>query len=167
MIEKRFKPIKKISLEEAAGYISADEDFNNNFICFYTTEPSNDPDHHFNDGWETITYYTARSKKPIPGEGEGKDIIYIMSNPTIPGLLKIGFTSKPVEDRCKELSRATGVPVSFKIEYIFRVHGRGEEMEREIHRYLEHKRNSSRREFFDVTLDEAIDAIKKIGEKYI
>ena len=84
-----------------------------------------------------------------------------------PDLLKIGFTSKPVEDRCKELSRATGVPVSFKVEYIFRVHGRGEEMEREIHRYLEHKRNSSRREFFDVTLDEAIDAVKKIGEKYI
>ena len=167
MIEKRFKPLKKISLEEAAEYVSAEEDFNNNFICYYTTEPSNDPDRHFKDGWETITYYTARSKKPIPGTGEGRDIIYIMSNSTIPGLLKIGFTSKPVEERCKELSKATGVPIPFKVEYIFRVHGRGEEMEREIHRYLEHKRNSSRREFFDISLNDAIEAVKKIGEKYI
>jgi len=167
MIEKRFKPIKQISLDEAALYVSADEDFNNNFICFYTVKPSDDPERHFNEGWETVTYYTARSKKIVPGIGEGKEIIYVFSNPTIPGLLKIGYTGKPVEERCKELSQATGVPVPFKIEYIFRLHGRGEELEREIHRYLEHKRNSSRREFFDVTLDEAITAIKKVGDKYI
>jgi len=167
MIEKRFKPIKQISLEEAALYVSADEDFNNNFICFYTVKPSDDPIYSFNKGWETITYYTARSKKPIPGDGEGKEIIYIMSNSAIPDLLKIGYTGKPVEERCKELSKATGIPVPFKVEYIFRLYGRGEELEREIHRYLEHKRNTSRREFFDVTLDEAIAAIKKVGEKYI
>ena len=160
-MEKRFKPLKKITLEESLNYVSADEDFNNNFICFYTVKPSDDPE------WEIVTYYTARSKKSIPGEGEGKEIIYIMSNSTIPGLLKIGYTGKPVEERCKELSKATGVPVPFKVEYIFRLHGRGEELEREIHRYLEHKRNTSRREFFDVTLDEAIKAVKKVGEKYI
>jgi len=164
MIEKRFKPLKKITLEEAAGYVSAEEDFNNNIICFYTVEPSNDPNYHFSDGWEHVTYYTARSKKSIPGIGEGKDIVYVMSNASIPGLLKIGYTSKPPEERRKELSKATGVPTPFKLEYIFRLHGRGEELEREIHRYLEHKRNSSRREFFDVTLNEAIDTIKKVGK---
>lgn len=166
-MDKRFKPLKNISLEEAAVYVSSDEDFNNNFICYYTVGPSNDLEYHFNDGWETVTYYTARSKKSIPSEGEGKEIIYVFSNSSIPGLLKIGYTGKPPEERCKELSKATGVPVPFKIEYIFRLHGRGEELEREIHRYLEHKRNSSRREFFDVTLNEAIEAIKKVGEKYI
>jgi len=160
MIEKRFKPLKRISLEDAEKYVSAEEDFNNNFLCFYTIEETE-------DGWDKVIYYTARSKKPIPGEGEGKDIVYIMSNISIPGLLKIGFTSKPVEERCKELSKATGVPTPFKVEYIFRLYGRGEELEREVHRYLEHKRNSSRREFFDVSLKEAIEAIKKVGEKYI
>jgi len=166
-MEKRFKPLKQISLEEAAGYVSTEEDFNNNFICYYTVKPSDDSIYHFSDGWETVTYYTARSKKSIPSDGEGKEIIYIMSNSSIPGLLKIGYTGKPAEERRKELSKATGVPTPFKIEYIFRLHGRGEELEREIHRYLEHKRNSSCREFFDVTLNEAIDAIKKVGEKYI
>ena len=56
-MEKRFKPLKKISLEEAAGYVSAKEDLNNNFICFYTVEPSDDPE------WENITYYTNVLKK--------------------------------------------------------------------------------------------------------
>lgn len=166
-MERRFKPLKKISSEEASKYVSADEDFTNSFLCFYTIESSTDPIYPSEDGWDTITYYTARSKKPIPSSGEGKEIIYVMSNSTIPGLLKIGYTGKPVEERCKELSRATGVPVPFKIEYIFRLHGRGEELEREIHRYLEHKRNSSRREFFDISLKEAIEAVNKIGEKYV
>jgi len=159
-VEKRFKPLKQISLEEAEGYVSAEEDLNNNFICYYTIKS-------FDNDWDSITYYTARSKKSVPSIGEGKEIIYIMSNVSIPGLLKIGYTGKPAEERRKELSKATGVPTPFKIEYIFRLHGRGEEMEREIHRCLEHKRNSSRREFFDVSLNEAIDAVKKISENYV
>jgi hypothetical protein len=166
-MERRFKPLKKLSLEEATEYISVNEDFNNNFICFYTVEPSNDPIYPANEGWDTITYYTARSKHVTPGVGIGKEIIYIMSNPSFPGLLKIGYTGKPVEDRRKELSKATGVPTPFKTEYIFRIHGRGEELEREVHRFLEHKRNTSRREFFDVTLDEAVKAVNKIGKNYI
>jgi len=166
-MKKRFKPLKKITLEEASLYVSAEEDVNNNFICFYTVEPSHDSNYPFSDNWEHVTYYTARSKKPIPSSGEGKEIIYVMSNVSIPGLLKIGYTGKLAEERRKELSKATGVPTPFKLEYTFKLHGSGNELEREIHRYLEHKRNSSRREFFDVTLNEAINAIKKIGEKYI
>jgi hypothetical protein len=159
-MEKRFKPLKRISLETAVGYVSEEEDFNNNFICFYTIES-------LEDGWDKVNYFTARSKKPIPGTGEGKDIIYVMSNTSIPGLLKIGYTSKPVEERCKELSKATGVPTPFKVEYIFRLYGRGEDLEKEVHRCLEHKRHSNRREFFDVTLKEAIETINKVSKNYI
>lgn len=166
-MERRFKPLKKISSEEASKYVSADEDFINSFLCYYTIESSQDPLYPSSEGWDHVTYYTARTKRITPGEGEGKEIIYIMSNPSIPGLLKIGYTGKPVEDRCKELSKATGVPVPFKVEYILRLHGRGLECEGEIHKFLEHKRNSSRREFFDITLSEAIDAVNKIGEKYV
>ena len=38
MMKKRFKPLKKISTVEASKYISADDDFHNNFIRFYTVE---------------------------------------------------------------------------------------------------------------------------------
>jgi len=56
-MEKRFKPLKKITLEEASRYVSAEEDLYNNDICFYTVEPSDDPE------WEIITYYTDVLKK--------------------------------------------------------------------------------------------------------
>lgn len=56
-MEKRFKPLKKITLEEAARYVSAKEDLYNNFICFYTVELSDDPE------WEIVTYYTNVLKK--------------------------------------------------------------------------------------------------------
>ena len=166
-MEKKFKPLKRISNDNAKEYISVEEDFNNSFICFYTINPSTDSIYSSSNGWDEVKYYTARSKKPIPSTGEGKDIVYIMSNPSIPGLLKIGYTSRPVEDRCKELSKATGVPTPFKVEYILRVYGRGLELESEIHRCLEHKRNSSKREFFDVSLKEAIEIVDKIGKNYI
>lgn len=159
-MEKRFKPLKRISIKDSEQYVSADEDFNNNFLCFYTLES-------IDDEWSQVKYFTARSKKVISSKGEGKEIVYVMSNPSIPGLLKIGYTGKSIEERRQKLSKATGVPTPFKVEYIFRLHGRGEELEREIHRYLEHKRNSSRREFFDVSLQEAIEAINKVGKNYI
>ena len=41
-MEKRFKPLKKLTPEEAAEYVSVEEDFNNNYICYYTLEPSTD-----------------------------------------------------------------------------------------------------------------------------
>ena len=45
--------------------------------------------------------------------------LYILSNPSMPGLLKIGLTTRPVLDRVEELNAATGVPTAFKIEAYF------------------------------------------------
>ena len=57
-MERRFKPLKKISSEEASKYVSADEDFTNSFLCFYTIESSTDPIYPSEDGWDTVIYYT-------------------------------------------------------------------------------------------------------------
>ena len=159
-MEKRFKPLKRIKVEESEKYISAEEDFQNNFLSLYTLTSTD-------DGWEQVTYFTKRTKKPIPTIGEGKEIIYIMSNPTYPGLLKIGYTGKEIEIRRKDLSKATGVPTPFKVEFIYKLQGRGEEMERELHKYLKEYRTSNQREFFDISLKEAINSIKIIGKNYI
>lgn len=159
-MEKRFKPLKKITVEESEKYISADEDFKNNFISYFTLI-------FVDDGWEKVTYFTKRPKKPIPTIGEGKEIIYIMSNPTFPGLLKIGYTGKEIEIRCKDLSRASGVPTPFKVEFIYKLHARGEELEHEIHSYLKEYRTSNQREFFEMGLKQAIEAVKNVGKNYI
>ena len=159
-MEKRFKPLKKITVEESEKYISADEDFKNNFISYFTLI-------FVDDGWEKVTYFTKRPKKPIPTIGEGKEIIYVMSNPTFPGLLKIGYTGKEIEIRCKDLSRASGVPTPFKVEFIYKLHARGEELEHEIHSYLKEYRTSNQREFFEMGLKQAIEAVKNVGKNYI
>lgn len=159
-MEKRFKSLARITEEESEKYISADEDFKNNLLHFYTLTP-------LEDGWEQVKYFTKRTKRPIPTLGEGKEIIYVMSNPTYPGLLKIGYTGKEIEIRRKDLSKATGVPTPFKVEFVYKLHGRGEEMEREIHSYLKEYRPSNQREFFEIGLKQAIEAVKIVGKNYI
>jgi hypothetical protein len=167
-MEKRFKtPIKHISVEEAMNYISANEDFKNNFIHFYTLEPSNDIKYPADEGWEDVQYFTKRIKRSIPNSGEGKDIVYIMSNPSLQGMVKIGYTSKEIEVRRGILSKATGVPTPFKVEYIYRLQGRGMELEREIHSYLKEFRLNNEREFFEIGLKQAIEAVQKVGANFI
>ena len=46
-----------------------------------------------------------------------KRIVYILTNEAMPGLIKIGYTDKSIEERMKELSRHTGVPLPFSCFY--------------------------------------------------
>jgi hypothetical protein len=36
--------------------------------------------------------------------------IYVLTNPNMPGLVKIGYTQRLPRERANDLSRATGVP---------------------------------------------------------
>ena len=84
--------------------------------------------------------------------------IYVLSNPKMPRLLKIGFTCVSVERRCREISSATGVPHEFTIEY-FRLTEDAEDAEETIHRELEAYRVNENREFFAVDIAVVIAAI--------
>lgn len=57
--------------------------------------------------------------------------IYVLSNPGMPGLLKVGFTLRDVEKRAQELE-TTGVPYKFTIEYKAIVED-VERVERDVH----------------------------------
>ena len=166
-MEKRFKALKKITVEQSEEYISALEDFKNNFIHYYTIEPSTDLKFPASEGWDEVKYFTKRTKRSIPNSGEGKEIIYVMSNPSLQGMIKIGYTGKEIEVRRGILSKATGVPTPFKVEYIYRLQGRGMELEREIHSYLKEFRLNNEREFFEIDIKQAIEAIQKIGKNFI
>jgi len=161
---KKIPTIKSISLEEAENYISQDEDVQNSTIHYFTMSPLDAPSGV--DGSWDITYYTRRPKKTVPTDGMGDDIIYILSNPSIPGLFKIGYTRKEIGIRIKDLSKATGVPTPFKLEYVFKCYN-GLQLESDIHKHLKDFRPNNYREFFDVTLNQAIEAIKYLGESYI
>ncbi len=44
------------------------------------------------------------------------EIVYVLTNPTMPGLIKIGRTTN-LEQRVKSLSSDTGVPLPFEVFY--------------------------------------------------
>ena len=165
-MEKRFKSLKQITIDESNGFISAKEDFRNNFITFYTLSPSTDKEYPSNEGWEDINYFTKRPKHSSPQGGKGTQSVYILSNKSMPGLLKIGYTGKDINIRINDLSKATGVPTKFKLEYLYKCNN-GVNLETELHIYLKEYRANNYREFFEIELKSAIEAINKIGKNHI
>lgn len=87
--------------------------------------------------------------------------IYIMSNPAHPDLLKIGQTSKDPNERRKELC-STGVPEEFVLEYRA-LSEDYESLEREIHRKLNTLRFKNNKEFFKISVPDAINEIRGIA----
>jgi len=57
--------------------------------------------------------------------------VYVLSNPTMPGYVKIGFTDKTPEERAIQLSRSTGVILPFKVEWAFHCYN-AEALEKEM-----------------------------------
>ena len=85
-------------------------------------------------------------------------IVYAATNPLMPGLVKIGGTSRAnVQARLDELY-STGVPAPFTCEIARRV-DRYLEVESALHTVFEPSRVPSGREFFQVTLDQVAAAL--------
>jgi hypothetical protein len=78
----------------------------------------------------------------------------------MPSLVKIGFTTRSVEERVAELSAATSVPGPFVIEGVF-PSSEPEQHELAAHGKLAMARVESK-EFFRVDLTEAITAVSAI-----
>jgi hypothetical protein len=77
------------------------------------------------------------------------------------GLVKIGRTASPPEDRAAELSAETGVPVNFRVSH-HRFTAHCEEAEEAIHEKLTQYRISPAREFFAVNLEQARQVVDTI-----
>jgi len=157
--------MKRISIEESKQFIACNDDFVShgieNAVCF-TLSPSDR-----GNGWEDVTYYTARSSAIyVNRDGEYDSWVYIMSNPTMPGYYKIGYTKNNPEERAKQISSATGVIVPMVVEWAFHCYN-GFGLEQECHHKLENYRVSNNREFFQMSLEEAKKTVKKLGEQYI
>jgi hypothetical protein len=89
------------------------------------------------------------------------DRIYVLSNRSMPGIVKIGWTSRAVVERVAELSSHTGVPTEFTLVREFIVDD-GLQTERVIHEHLANHRLAGNREFFQMEADEAGLAIEAI-----
>ncbi len=88
--------------------------------------------------------------------------VYILVNKSMPGLVKIGQTTKSPEERAKELSSTTGVPTPFEVAYA--LHSlQYESLEKRMHTTLAERRTNNNREFFEVSVDEAKTLLNKLA----
>ncbi len=86
-----------------------------------------------------------------------KEYIYILSNPSMPGLIKVGKTTTHPSQRMSEL-QSTGVPTPFVLEFSAIVDN-CEKKEKASHKALEKYRVKNNREFFKISVKQAIEAI--------
>ncbi len=85
--------------------------------------------------------------------------VYVLINNSMPGLVKIGQTSLLPEDRAQDLY-ATGVPEAFEVAYRTTTSW-PQAVERRVHDLLNDHRINRSREFFRVSVGEAIDAVRR------
>jgi hypothetical protein len=90
------------------------------------------------------------------------DIIYLLTNEAMPGLVKIGMTSDSVESRIAQLSCGSGVPLAFECYFAAEV-GNGPRLEKTLHQLFSEHRVNPKREFFRIDPEKVVLAIS-IGE---
>lgn len=159
--------LKRITLEYAQGLIKVDDDLTDAPAVYFTITPSSNPQMAA-EGYEDVTYYTNRPKKiQIPKGMVGSQWVYVLTNPTMPGLCKIGFTKNKPSERVKQINSGTGVAMDFVVEWAFPCFN-AHDVEKQVHKYLEDNgfRVSKNKEFFNVSVNEAKAVVERIGEPY-
>lgn len=87
------------------------------------------------------------------------EIVYVLTNPAMPGLVKIGRTTKEdVNQRLGQLY-SVGVPFPFNLAFGCKV-ADSETVERALHRAFAPHRVNAKREFFQIDAEQAIAILK-------
>ena len=124
--------------------------------------------HECNINISRMQYYRWQKgeQKVIPNKENNKckGFVYILDNPSLEGMVKIGATTKKPSKRCWELSSSTSIPTPFNIVYSqpsmnpFKV-------ESIVHTILDEYRVNKNREFFKVDIDKTINLIEDIENR--
>lgn len=107
-------------------------------------------------------YFSVLTESLVVSVPVGLDIVvqghvYVMSNPSMVGLLKVGFTTGPVSKRMAELSGVTSIPTKFQVEWSCAVVGNAWAVEQRAHAHLSDTKVG--KEFFKVSISEAKTAV--------
>ena len=164
MLVRDTNKLERITLEESEMYIPI-TDLEKETARYFTLIPDTER----GEGWERVTYFLGRKKKSFSKQRDLDDnaFIYIFSNKSMPGYLKIGFTSLSiVEERGKQLD-TTGVALPFDEEFAYSYFEPGHQtLEKKVHDALDSYRARNSREFFTVDLQTAIETIVELGKEY-
>ncbi|WP_395144715.1 GIY-YIG nuclease family protein [Armatimonas sp.] len=87
------------------------------------------------------------------------EVVYVLTNPAMPGLVKIGYTTQ--EDVATRLGQlySTGVPVPFDLEFACKTPNAAE-VEKALHTAFGPNRINPKREFFRIEPEQAIAILK-------
>lgn len=87
------------------------------------------------------------------------EIIYILTNEAMPGYVKIGKTSTNLEQRIRELSASSSVPIPFTCFYACTVENMNF-VEHQLHDAFDNNRINPKREFFQIAPERVVAALK-------
>jgi hypothetical protein len=85
--------------------------------------------------------------------------VYVLTNKAMPGLVKVGFSTRSPAERAAELS-TTGVPFPFTVAFSAGVEN-PLEAEAAVHLALTRYRASADREFFRIPIEDAVTAVEE------
>lgn len=87
------------------------------------------------------------------------EIVYVLSNEAMTGYVKVGRTTTSLEQRVKELSSSTSIPLPFTVAYACIV-ADSHFVETQLHNAFSDQRVNPRREFFNVDPERVVAALK-------
>lgn len=126
----------------------------------YALVPSSD----MPPGWEDVIYL-AQPLTDSSGGVRPLEYIYVLVNRSIPNMVKIGMTTRSVDERAREINKATGVPTPWIPVYSFPCYASGI-LEKRIHEYLAPYRVNEDREMFGITSNTAQQIIEELGKDF-
>jgi len=91
------------------------------------------------------------------------EVVYILTNPAMPDLIKIGRTCN-LEERVRSLSSRSGVPVAFEVFYACEVEDSCQ-VESRVHEGFGDSRVNPKREFFRLNPERVLSILKLVELK--
>lgn len=84
--------------------------------------------------------------------------VYILDNPSMPNVFKIGYTDRAPLKRAEELSNSTSIPTSFRVVFYIECE-EPQSVESDLHQEFSEQRISSNREFFRFKISQLIEDV--------
>jgi hypothetical protein len=108
------------------------------------------------------TYYAISPESievlnPAEQAERSSGFVYVLSNASMKGIRKIGFTTNTPMERAAELSSNTAVPTPFSVDWSIAIEGDPALVERSVHARLSSQQQG--KEFFRVSADRAKETI--------
>ncbi|MCS4051308.1 GIY-YIG nuclease family protein [Salinibacter ruber] len=95
------------------------------------------------------------------GGSSAKGSVYVLTNPALSDVVKIGYTTRSAEVRARELS-GTGVPGKWQVAHEIST-GSPKQVEKTVHQKLSRQKVQDGGEFFQVSPEKAVRVIRSVA----